>query len=397
MFLTCHLPYPPHSGGRRREYELLRRVCAEREVELYAVCKTPEDFDNAAALAEHCADIRLFAADPVAAVDELAGADRFQMHHSRELTDAVRARLRRGSMVVHVEGSYLMQHLPAGGRLPTVLAEQNVESSLWLQRAACARDAERRVRLSRFERTIAAEAAAWARAELCAAVSDADAAEIARRSGREVVVVPDGCDHLDAGRPPAVTREGTVAMISNLAYEPNLEAARLLADHVFPSVRRRLGDARLLLVGNGPPDDLLRRSGSQGLLVTGRVESVAPYRDQAAVIVAPHRVGGGVKVQVLEAIRRGKALVASSVALQGLPRAAREQLAPVDGAEATAAALVAALRDADEQARLEERSLRAAARLPTWDQAAELLLDAYRRAAAYRLARRWTTGSSSST
>jgi polysaccharide biosynthesis protein PslH len=380
LFLTCHLPYPPLSGGRRREYELLRRICAELEVELYAVCKTPEDFEHAAALAEHCAHVRLFPSDPIARLDELAAIDRFAMHRSRLLTAAVRSRLAHKPMLVHVEGSFLMQHLPGARPVPTVLVEQNIESSLWRQRAdSCDRETERQRRLTWLRRTEAAESECWARANLCVAVSDFDAAEIRRRSGREVLLVPDGGDHLDGAGPAAERRGDTVAMISNFGYEPNVDAARYLLDEIFPSVRRAVPDARLFLIGNAPPDDLVRRSGADGLVVTGRVDSVTPYRDEAAAIIAPHRVGGGVKVQVLEAIARGKALIASEVALQGLPPRARAELESVDGAEATVAAIVAVLADRGEVRRLEARSRLAAARLPSWDDAAEALLDGYRR------------------
>ena len=42
LFVTCHLPWPPVSGGRRREWELLRRLDGV-EVDLVAVSKTPDE------------------------------------------------------------------------------------------------------------------------------------------------------------------------------------------------------------------------------------------------------------------------------------------------------------------------------------------------------------------
>src|SRR4051794_9668493 len=40
LFLTCHLPYPPISGGRLREYELLRRIALRADVFVCAVSNT---------------------------------------------------------------------------------------------------------------------------------------------------------------------------------------------------------------------------------------------------------------------------------------------------------------------------------------------------------------------
>src|SRR3954469_24976338 len=70
LFLTCHLPYPPVSGGRLRELELLRRLTPEVEIHLCAVSKTYED-DLAAAdrLKGICASVAVFPA--ISGPDEL--------------------------------------------------------------------------------------------------------------------------------------------------------------------------------------------------------------------------------------------------------------------------------------------------------------------------------------
>jgi glycosyltransferase involved in cell wall biosynthesis len=62
----------------------------------------------------------------------------------------------------------------------------------------------------------------------------------------------------------------------------------------------------------------LRKFESESVIVTGRVDSVEPYLDQAAVVAAPLRLGGGMRVKVLEALAAGKAVVASTRALEGL-------------------------------------------------------------------------------
>ena len=54
------------------------------------------------------------------------------------------------------------------------------------------------------------------------------------------------------------------------------------------------------------------------LTLTGWVPDAA-YIDHANVVVAPLRLGGGMRVKVLEALARGKAVVGTSVALAGLP------------------------------------------------------------------------------
>jgi glycosyltransferase involved in cell wall biosynthesis len=246
-----------------------------------------------------------------------------------------------------------------------VLAEQNVEFALWRQRARRNRDVGC-VREARATR--AAELAAWRRADLVVAVTEDDRrAILAEEPTLDVRVVPDGADHLRPARGRAKPAPATILFVGNFAYEPNLDAAHFLCETIFPLVRREVPAARVLLAGNGPPEELVEHA-------TGRVARLEPYYDRATVVACPLRVGGGIKVKMLEALTRGKAIVSTSIGVQGLDKA------PVlvrDDAEEFARAVARLLRDARARARLESRARAYAARLPTWDEAAERLAACY--------------------
>ena len=57
-----------------------------------------------------------------------------------------------------------------------------------------------------------------------------------------------------------------------------------------------------------------------------QVPDVMPYLDRAAVVVVPLRMGGGMRIKVLEALAAGKAVVASRRATEGLDITDGEQL-----------------------------------------------------------------------
>lgn len=73
----------------------------------------------------------------------------------------------------------------------------------------------------------------------------------------------------------------------------------------------------MFLVGADPPEALVRDSPA-GLTFTNYVEEVAPYMAGAAIVICPLRLGGGMRVKVLEACAHGKALIASPQAVEGL-------------------------------------------------------------------------------
>ena len=330
------------------------------------------------------ADFHLAEATTVVAAehDDRVGCQQVARHASAGAARAVRRALERTPPdVVHVEGFYLVQHLPTDLDVPVLLVDQNVEAALWRQRAEVAGSAADRWRAAcEAARCEAAEIKAWRRADRCAFVTEQDARLAASLCpGLDPAVVPDGVDHLVAASPPEpiTTDRPTVCFVGNFAYEPNHDAARFLLDEVLPRLRSAVPDVDLLLVGNAPPPWLQELAASRGATVTGRVPSVAPYLLGADVVVCPLRVGGGVKVKVLEALSVGCAVVTTPVGAQGITPAGGAPLVVEPTGAAVAGATAQLLRDPRRRIRLRTAGRSLAATLPTWDDAAASLVGLY--------------------
>ena len=134
--------------------------------------------------------------------------------------------------------------------------------------------------------------------------------------GTSVHVIPLGLEPGPAALDPTGD-EGTIVFVGSFVHPPNLDAALQLVREILPLVRRRHPGLTAYVVGDRPPAELLDLA-TPDLVVTGRVEQVEPYLERAAVVVAPLRQGGGMRVKVLEALAAGKALVATPLAVAGL-------------------------------------------------------------------------------
>jgi glycosyltransferase involved in cell wall biosynthesis len=91
-------------------------------------------------------------------------------------------------------------------------------------------------------------------------------------------------------------------------------------------------------------------------MVTGPVPDVTPYYDAAAVVLAPLRCGGGMRVKVLEALAAGKAVVATSLAVAGLSVVDHQEVRVADSAERFASATADLIEDVRIRAGLAERA-----------------------------------------
>jgi glycosyltransferase involved in cell wall biosynthesis len=135
--------------------------------------------------------------------------------------------------------------------------------------------------------------------------------------GVRLVQIPLGIDLPARPSDPAGSEASTVMFIGGYAHDPNLDAAIRLMRSIMPRIREREPEVRLMLVGDDP-SPAMRDAAGAGDEITGGVPSVAPYLDRAAVIALPIRLGGGMRVKLLEAMAAGKAVVASPVAVAGL-------------------------------------------------------------------------------
>lgn len=185
---------------------------------------------------------------------------------------------------------------------------------------------------------------AWNRFDLVEVFSRRDAetlAELAPEVAPRVRVDPFGLV-----LPPAADPErevaGTVLFVGHFAHSPNRDAAHWLVSEIMPAVRTRVPGARLRIVGSEPPPEIRALAGPQ-VEVVADAPSVLPHLEQAAVVLAPVRTGGGMRMKVLQAMATGKAVVTTPRGREGYDCFDEEPPLAVAAEESEIAAVTAAL------------------------------------------------------
>ena len=136
LFLTAHLPYPPLSGGRKREFELISRLSRSFEIHLCSITKSwASDSMYTNDLLQYCTSVKLFEAQAPTNTQQYAFyPHQMKKHMSEEASSYISFLLMNQSFdVVHIEGYYLLQHIPTKPEVPIVLVEHNIEHLLALQ------------------------------------------------------------------------------------------------------------------------------------------------------------------------------------------------------------------------------------------------------------------------
>ena len=173
--------------------------------------------------------------------------------------------------------------------------------------------------------------------------------------GSRLSVVTNGVD-LDFWTPKQRRPEPhTIAMTGVMNYQPNEDAAMILIRKIMPVLRQQLENPRLLLIGRSPTPALEKEGAlHDDVTVTGFVDDVRPYLEQASVFVAPIYFASGMQNKVLEAMAMNLPVVTTSMVAEGVEINGREELPVVVADEETkfAEEVIRLLNNPDEQQRL---------------------------------------------
>jgi glycosyltransferase involved in cell wall biosynthesis len=199
-------------------------------------------------------------------------------------------------------------------------------------------------------------------------------------SRTRIETIPIGADVPSEPVDGQEARPPMVLFVGSYRHPPNIDAALRLVREIMPRVWAAHPEATVELVGELPPPEIRALDGP-AVRVAGLVPSVAPHLARAAVVTAPLRLGGGMRVKVVDALAAGKAVVSSALGAQGMTARHGHELLIADGDQDFAGAICALLDDEAERRLLGRRAHTWAERELSWRSMADRYDDLYERLA----------------
>jgi len=120
--------------------------------------------------------------------------------------------------------------------------------------------------------------------------------------------------------PPPMTPGHTVMYVGSYEYPPNVHAADRLVRSVWPKIRAKVSDARLVIVGKNPENipAFSAQPPDGSVTFTGFADDLDALYENSRVICCPIRVGGGTRVKIIEAAGYARPVVSTPLGAEGL-------------------------------------------------------------------------------
>jgi glycosyltransferase involved in cell wall biosynthesis len=187
---------------------------------------------------------------------------------------------------------------------------------------------------------------------------------------------------------PASGPESGIELVftGSMDWLPNEDGMLWFCREVLPLIRREVPDVTLSIVGRSPTPAVRQLAREPGVRVTGRVDDVRQYIQDAALFVVPLRIGGGTRLKIFEAMAMGKAVVSTTVGAEGLPVTHDRDILLADDPASFARAVIRLLHDGDERRQLASAGRRLVEEHFDWSAVARDLEHALVRVAASKAA-----------
>ncbi len=377
LYFFPQFPYPPDSGGKIVTYHMLRHMAKVHQITLWSFAQDRRDYQNLSQLRPYCDRIELFPRrrriQPIALLRALLGSRPYKATrwYDRRIAARLRELLSREHYdVIHCQNLTTAQYLTGRESGATIYYKENLEALILSRYAEVVRFAPLRWLLRR-------EAAKTLRLELhlsqvcdqLIVISDADGARLSEMDpSLRPAHIPAGVD-VEHFRPsPSEPEPATILFTGSLYYYPNQDAIQHFMESIWPKVRQALPEASFIIAGQKPSPMIRALHGRDGVEVHADVPDMRPLFARATAYVVPLRVGGGMRLKILEAMAMGKAIVSTTLGAEGLQYTPGRQLVPADDPAVSAAQLVRLCRDVVARQGLEREARDWAVRNYSWDE-----------------------------
>ncbi|MBN1830539.1 MAG: glycosyltransferase [Deltaproteobacteria bacterium] len=113
-------------------------------------------------------------------------------------------------------------------------------------------------------------------------------------------------------------KKKTILFLGTMSWFPNEDAVIWFFHNVFKQYHLDKKGWRLLIVGNSPGRAILNLR-SDSVSITGYVDNLRPYLDESLLSVVPLRIGGGMRIKVLELFSFGIPVISTNIGCEGIP------------------------------------------------------------------------------
>ena len=174
-----------------------------------------------------------------------------------------------------------------------------------------------------------------------------------RCQNSQIFPVPTGVDLKYFSPSCEIKEEHELVFTGSLDWLPNEDAIIYFANEILPLIKKNFPSLVFTVVGRNPSPTLLERTRTiPEIRIVGRVPDIRLYVHSHKVYIIPLRIGGGTRIKAYEAMAMRKAVVSTTIGMEGLPVTHQQNVLLADTPESFAQSIVELLENESKRQKL---------------------------------------------
>lgn len=326
--ITPYLPYPTSSGGHIRSYSLIKRLSKKHKITLVCFTREYNSPEHVKHMKQFCSKVIIFKRGKSWTIPNIlrTGFSVYpflvMIYYNQGIREKLAKEIENGDYdLIHAETFYVMPYLPKYS-LPVVLVEQTIMSRVFMHFV----EEEKRwwlkpillidvLKIKFWEKYF------WKKADKLVAVSNEDA-NVMRKiiKNLDVRVVPNGLGEDFSDLKAKLHYNKQILYMGNYKWMQNWEAAEVLITKVFPLIKKKIRDCKLIISGQFPTEKLKSLANEDVIideLDDADHQGVVDAYQRAGILVAPIYGPGGTRLKILAAMASMVPVVTTPLGAEG--------------------------------------------------------------------------------
>lgn len=257
-------------------------------------------------------------------------------HFSKDMQEQIFSLLKREDFdLVQCEWTPYAKYFEKIDHPVKILSAHNVEWMQWKRFFECQANPLKSIyAYLQWKRMFNFEKREYPRFDHCVAVSEKDKDLLLSYGAKATSVIENGVD--TAYFTPLQMRVMPNSMVFTASMDAfsNQDGVKYFVKLIFPKIKQALPSASFTAVGRNPSKDIFKLAWSHPeVKITGTVDDVRPFIAESSLYVVPLRVGGGSRLKILEAMAMGKAVISTTMGVEGLEATSNKNVIIADKPE----------------------------------------------------------------
>ncbi len=380
LIISSTAPYPLDNGGAQRLYHIPRLLSDDYEFHLITFSKQGVEASMIADAAPFYASVKTVPLGRYPArLNAVRITPRMVLHHkSSEMGQVISSAIDQYSFdLVQIDYTQMGQYarlLP--NSLPRVLVVHDIAHIVYKQLFLIKPiSLNKLVSLSEYAKILFYERRVFHNFRQLVALSDPDGKYLHKicSNKQSISVIPQGFDeHQLKGIIGEHSDKPQLLIVANLGTQPNIIAINDYLKYIHPRLKKRFPGLTIWIVGSDP-HNLFNGKRIKGVEFTGYDDDLSKFYARKPICILPYRIGSGMRTKVLEAMAAGLPIIATPLAVSGIPLLDGESALIESSIPRFVDRLGQLIPDAQARLRLGESARELAFKHFTWGNAAQLV------------------------